>query len=71
VFNHEAVHARKFDTAKPGASLKANWIQPELCELIVSLDMYMHRLLAIARVEKEPIRAYAQYGRHATRMNCQ
>ena len=50
--------------AKSPASLEPNWIKPEFRYLIITLDMHVLRLIAITRIEKEPIRANSQYSRH-------
>jgi len=61
---HEFLNSVKILSAESSASLQSHRLQPELCDLIVSLNMNMSGLIAVARVKEKPIRTKSQYGWH-------
>jgi hypothetical protein len=57
VFRNEPRYAVDLLSAEAAASLKPRGIEPEFGYLIVTLDMYVGRLLTITRIEEETVRA--------------
>ena len=45
----------EFCSTKPAATSQAHRVEPELCSLNVPLDMDVRWLVAICRVEEEPV----------------
>lgn len=58
------VDATELCPSKPTASLQSDRIEPELSDLVLTLDVNMLRLVAIARVEEQSVRAYPEYCWH-------
>jgi len=64
VFLNDVTGSSDLQTTESAAPLKTDWIKPELRYPIVSLDMYMLRLVTVARIKEEPVRADFQYRGH-------
>jgi hypothetical protein len=64
VRKHHSLHFSKLRRCKPSASGQPDWIQPELGAIGIALDMDVDRLIAVGRVEEEPVRPIAMDGRH-------
>jgi len=45
--------------------LKANRIEPVLCDLVISFNMYVMRLIAITGIKKESIGTGSEYSWHS------
>lgn len=69
MLKNQAMDALDLDATETHAALKSNRLEPKLGELFLSFHVDVRRLLAIARVEKEPIRTKAQHRRHPTMMD--
>ena len=69
MFENQAMDALDLDATETYAALESNRLEPELRQLIFSFHVDVRRLLAVARVEEEPIRAQAQHRRHPTMMD--
>src|SRR6059036_3298816 len=66
---NQAMDTLYLDATETHAALKSDRLKPELRDLILSFHVHVRRLLAVARVEKEPIPTQAQYRRHPTMMD--
>ena len=60
----QSLHPGELSAAEPSAALQANWFQAILRDVVVSLDVNVGGLVAVARVEVKPVRAFTQYGGH-------
>ena len=58
------VDSTKFCPSKPTASLQSDRVEPELRDLVLTLDVNMLWFVAIARVEEQSVRAYPEYCWH-------
>lgn len=58
------VDSTELRSSKATASLQPDRIEPELRDLVLTLDVNMLRFVAIARVEEQSVRAYPEYGWH-------
>jgi len=54
---------------KTSASLNAHGIDPEFCCIPFALNMNVRGLIAVVRVEKEPIRSDSQWCWHTKRIS--
>jgi len=66
---HQSFDPREFYARKPATALQPNWIEPELRDSIIPLDMDVWRFVTVSRVKEEAIRAGSQYCRHRTAPN--
>jgi hypothetical protein len=57
VIPHQSFNTRNFYTRQTAAALEPNRVEPKLRDPIIPLNMNMLRLVTIASVEKESIRA--------------
>lgn len=64
VGDHQSLHLSKLRRCEPSASGQPHWIEPELGTTGIALDMDVDRLIAIGRVEEEPVRPIAMDSRH-------
>jgi hypothetical protein len=58
------VNSTEFCPIKATASLQPDRIEPELGDLVLTLDVNVLRFITIAGVEEQSIRAYPEYCRH-------
>jgi hypothetical protein len=58
------VDSTEFCPSKATASLQPDRIEPELSDLVLTLDVNMLRFVSIASVEEQSVRAYPEYCRH-------
>lgn len=58
------VDSTELCSSKATASLQPDRIEPELSDLVLTLNVNMLRFVAIARVEEQSIRAHPEYRRH-------
>ena len=58
------VDSTEFCSIKATASLQPDRIEPELGDLVLTLDVNVLRFIAIAGVKEQSIRAYPEYCRH-------
>src|SRR5260221_4145157 len=61
---HDARDSVDLRPSETTATLQPDRIEPEFCDIIVAFHMDVRRLIAIARIEKEPVRANAQDSGH-------
>jgi hypothetical protein len=61
---HQLLYLPNLRGPEAPAGLKTNRVQPELRGPVISLDMNVRRLIPIARVEEQAIRARPQDCRH-------
>jgi hypothetical protein len=64
VITHQLLNPRDLDAQKPATALQPNWVEPEFCDSIVSLNVDVLWFIAVARVEEQTVRARLQYYRH-------
>jgi hypothetical protein len=69
MFENQSMNPLNLSSAETNTPLQSNWVEPELRQMILPLDVDMRRFLAVARVEEEPVRTEAQYRRHMAMMN--
>jgi len=55
VVAEQSLNAPKLRTSKSVIALQSERIKPELCELIVSLNVYVRRFITIPSVKEETI----------------
>jgi hypothetical protein len=55
VVAEQSLNAPKFCTSKSVIALQPKRIKPELCQLVVSLNVYMRRSITIPGVKEETI----------------
>lgn len=58
------VDSTEFCSIEATASLQPDRIEPELGDLVLTLDVNVLRFIAIAGVKEQSIRAYPEYCRH-------
>jgi hypothetical protein len=58
------VDSTEFCPSKPTASLQPDRVEPELRDLVLTLDVNMLRFVSIAGVEEQSVRAHPEYCRH-------
>ena len=51
-------------TAESTAVFQADGVEPEFGNVTFSLDVHMRRFVPVPGVDKEPVRSYAEQGRH-------
>lgn len=56
--------ATKLGRPKTTAARKSHRVQPNLCDMLIALDVNMGRLGTVARVEEETIRTNSEDSRH-------
>jgi hypothetical protein len=61
---NQSLNPSNLNRLEAAAGLEANGAQPELRRVLISLDVNVRRLVRIARVEEETIRAGPQHRRH-------
>ena len=66
MITHKSLDPREFYAQNPAAALQPNWIEPELCNFIISLNMNVLRLVTVPRVEEEAIGAGSEYCGHSS-----
>jgi hypothetical protein len=44
--------------------LQSDGIEPEFCNVVLSLHMHMRRFISVACIEKETVRTRSKYGWH-------
>src|SRR5437762_2742019 len=64
MLNHQPLEMRYSCRANPRLACSRNGGEPELGGSVTPLDMHMHRLCPIARVEEEPVWPYSEDRRH-------
>jgi hypothetical protein len=60
VFLDQFLNSINFSPGESAASLKSHRFQPELCDLVVTLNVDVRWLSSITRIKEEPIRADLQ-----------
>ena len=64
VFLYNPLNAPQLGPPEAAAPLQPDWVQPEFCYVLISLNMNVFLLVSIASIEEEPVRALAEDGRH-------
>ena len=63
---HHFLNPIDLGSAETSTSLKPHGVEPELCLVLIPLDMDVRRLIPIPCEEKEPVRANSQYRGHCS-----
>jgi hypothetical protein len=64
VLLHGSLDATHLAGTKPTTLIQAYWFELQLCMHHIWLNMNMWRLIGVAGVEEQAVRARAQHGRH-------
>src|SRR6266540_3423191 len=64
VLFNQSLNPSDLNRSKATAALEANRAQPELSAILISLDVNVRRLLRVARVKEDAVRAGPQHRRH-------
>jgi len=63
VFDH-FLNSIKLGSAESSTSLEPHRVEPELCLILIPLDMDVRWLITVPCVEEKPVSANSQYRRH-------
>jgi|SRR5688572_3881175 len=66
VLFHQPLNAPQFDCTETKITCEGDWDQPELCRLIVSIYVYVWRLIQVVTDEVHTVWAATNNGRHAS-----
>jgi len=61
MISHRLFNPRDLDARESATALQPNWVEPEFCNPIVTLNVDVLRFVAVTRVKEEAIRAGPQY----------
>lgn len=64
MLSYQIRDAAKLGRPKTTAARKSHRVQPNLCDMLIALDVNMGRLAAVARVEEEAVRTNNEGRRH-------
>jgi hypothetical protein len=64
LFLYNPLNAPQLGSPEAAAPLQSDWLQPEFCHILISLNMNVFLLVSIASIEEEPIRPNVHDGRH-------
>ena len=57
MISHQLLDPRDFDARESATALQPNWVEPEFCDAILTLNVDVLRFVAITRVKEEAITA--------------
>lgn len=66
VLFHQPLNAPQLDRTESKITCEGDWGQPELCRLIVSIYVYVWRLIKVVTDEVHAVWAATKNGRHAS-----
>jgi len=69
ILPYNSLQFKQFMCPKASASINADRVNPEFCCIPFALNMNVRRLIAVVRVEKEPIWADSQWCWHNERIS--